>query len=377
MKSMTGRERMLATLRGEAADRVPATIHQWQGYHLREFMKVDDEIDAFRAVGLDAVVYAWNCFVPDKSPDWRKTERVSDRGDGTSLVEIRVETPGGALTGKAIRTPYTSTYTEHLFKKPEDIFLYEAYGPVSVYDPEALKARKRRLGDLGIFRTCTNGPQGSPWQDACAMYGTEHMIYRSFDDPEWTHRAMKILLKKKLDFYELNIGANRGMFEMVETGGGAGSNTVISPSMFKEFCLPYDIEQHRAIHAMDPDIIISYHTCGGMMKLLDLIPANGCDCSETLSPVGCGGDIRDGLDERTIVESLGSKVLLMGGLNQIQVLTDGTPEAIRAEVRRCFEGYGVDRRGKKSGYIMMCSDHFFHTPVENLLAYAQAVQELG
>jgi hypothetical protein len=93
--------------------------------------------------------------------------------------------------------------------------------------------------------------------------------------------------------------------------------------------------------------------------------------------VGCGGDIRDGVDEGTIKGSLGSKVLLMGGLNQIQVLTDGTPETIRAEVRRCFEGYGLDAQGKKGGYIMMCSDHFFHAPKENLLAYAQAVRELG
>jgi hypothetical protein len=30
---------------------------------------------------------------------------------------------------------------------------------------------------------------------------------------------------------------------------------------------------------------------GGMMKLLDLIPQNGCDFSETLSPTGCTGSI--------------------------------------------------------------------------------------
>jgi uroporphyrinogen-III decarboxylase len=159
---------------------------------------------------------------------------------------------------------------------------------------------------------------------------------------------------------------------MIETGGGAASNNVISPTMFEEFCLPYDIRQHDLIHELDANIAISYHTCGGMMKLLDLIPRNGCDFSETLSPPGCGGDICDHRDEAEIKRTLGAKVKLMGGLNQSEILEKGTREQIYAEVERCFKGYGTG-----GGYIMMPSDHFFHAPKANLEHYAQAVEEIA
>lgn len=61
---------------------------------------------------------------------------------------------------------------------------------------------------------------------------------------------------------------------------------------------------------------------------------------------------------------------MIGGLDQVYLLQHGTPEQIRKEVFRLFEGYGKD-----GGYIMMACDHFFHVPVENLRAYAAAARE--
>jgi hypothetical protein len=107
-----------------------------------------------------------------------------------------------------------------------------------------------------------------------------------------------------------------------------------------------------------------------MMRILDLIADNGCDFSETLSPVGCGGDIRDAQDEKTVKEKLGGRVGLMGAFNQMQILTDAGEPEIAAEVDRCFTGYG-----QGGGYIMMCSDHFFHAPRENLASYGRAAAE--
>jgi uroporphyrinogen-III decarboxylase len=57
-------------------------------------------------------------------------------------------------------------------------------------------------------------------------------------------------------------------------------------------------------------------------------------------------------------------------MDQFNVLTTGTPERIRPEVRRLFEGFGAD-----GGYILSASDHFFETPPENLKVYAEAARE--
>ena len=61
---------------------------------------------------------------------------------------------------------------------------------------------------------------------------------------------------------------------------------------------------------------------------------------------------------------------MIGGMDQFNVLTSGTAEQIRAEVRRLFEGFGPE-----GGYVLSCSDHFFETPRENLVAYADAAKE--
>jgi hypothetical protein len=58
---------------------------------------------------------------------------------------------------------------------------------------------------------------------------------------------------------------------------------------------------------------------------------------------------------------------MIGGMDQFNLLTSGTPGQIRAETRRLFEGFGRD-----GGYICSASDHFFETPVENLKAFAAA-----
>jgi uroporphyrinogen-III decarboxylase len=156
-------------------------------------------------------------------------------------------------------------------------------------------------------------------------------------------------------------------YDLIEHGGGAGSSTVISPAMFREFCAPYDKRITDALH--DIDLPVVYHTCGGMMAILDDIPGTGCDASETLSPPGMGGDID--VDDRPSVKSkLGSKMGLIGGLDQFNIMTEMQPADVRREVHALFETFGVG-----GGYICSASDHFFNTPVENLFALSQAGTE--
>jgi hypothetical protein len=82
-----------------------------------------------------------------------------------------------------------------------------------------------------------------------------------------------------------------------------------------------------------------------------------------------GGDIKVA-DRVKVREVLGSKVALIGGLDQGRILTEGTPAEIRAETLALFETFG-----QNGGYICSASDHFFHTPVANLKAFAQAGHE--
>jgi uroporphyrinogen-III decarboxylase len=189
------------------------------------------------------------------------------------------------------------------------------------------------------------------------------LIIETFENPDWVHRFLQILLKKKLRFIEESLRGAK--FDLIETGGGAGSDTLISPKIHREFCMPYDRQMHRALHECGH--LTTYHTCGGMMHILDLIMENETDASETLSPPGTGGNISEPAKVR---EKYGGKVAMIGGMDQFNVLSTGTREQIQKEVRRLFEGFGPE-----GGYILSASDHFFETPVENLRIYAEAAKE--
>jgi uroporphyrinogen-III decarboxylase len=191
----------------------------------------------------------------------------------------------------------------------------------------------------------------------------EELILEAMDNPDWVHTLLQALLEKKLRFIQESlVGAK---FDLIETGGGAGSDTVISPAMHAEFCLPYDRKIHDALHAAGHKA--TYHTCGGMMHILNLVVQNGTDASETLSPPGVGGNITEPEKVRAV---FGGKIAMIGGMDQFNILTSGTRDKIRAETHRLFEGFG-----KNGGYICSASDHFFDTPVENLKTFAAAAKE--
>lgn len=368
--TMTSKERMLRALRREKPDRLPATVHQWQGYHLDRFMGGVDALAAFRDVGLDAAIQYFEAmgqfWLPNaeehifQTPQWREEIAVVDPNPENRILDHTITTPDGVLTYRTGGNAATTWILDYLIKRPEDVDLIEKYMPVPKLDQRQVAAAYDAIGDLGILRGFVWGDQAGCWQHACCLMDVSALIMETVDHPDWVHRLLSVLLKKKLQFIDESLAGAR--FDLIETGGGASSDTVISPSLHREFCLPYDREMHRALHAVGH--VATYHTCGGMVHLLDQIVANETDASETLSPPGTGGNVTDPAAVRA---ALGGKVALIGGLDQFNVLTSGTAEQIEAEVRRLFEGFGAD-----GGYICSTSDHFFETPVENLRAYARA-----
>ena len=235
--------------------------------------------------------------------------------------------------------------------------------PVPRLDRAGAQRTRDELGDGGILRTFVCGTQGGCWQDACELVGVEQLIYATVDMPDWVHELMETLLDWKLRYIESELSG--APFDLIETGGGAASNTVISPALHREFCLSYDRRMHDALHALGHRVV--YHTCGGMTRILDSIVANGCDASETLSPAAVGGDIATDEDGARVREALAPHVALIGGMDQFGVLGRGDERTISAEVERLFRVFGGE-----GGYILSASDHFFDAPRENLCAFARA-----
>jgi len=357
---MDGRERFLTAIANEKPDRLPVQVHNWMTYYLNTYLDGCDPYEAYARFGMDPVLYVSP--TPIYSDKDLAQWQVSRQDLGTSTSGERkyakvVTTPDGDLTQRGASNAFTEWTTEYLIKDEADLELFLEYALVpSRLDPAPVIDAQRRVGKRGIVRGWAVGyGQGSPWQDFCMLIGTETAIFWAIDKPDLTQYAMEGLLEKRLRFIELLEGTP---LDLVETGGGAGSNTVISPRLFRRFCLPYDRIQHDALHAVGLKAV--YHLCGGLMKMLDMVVETRADALETMTPPSMGGDC----DLAEANRRVGDKLCFIGGFDQNAGFEQGTPESIRRQVRQlhacCPDG----------GYICSPSDHFFFGNPENVQAFA-------
>ena len=368
---MTSKERLMCALGRGKADRLPVSVHQWQGYHLDTYLDGISDLDAFQRFGMDAQIQYFEemgqFWIPDAdfmkvaTSDWRDEAEIIKNEPDDRVIHHTIHTPSGLLTYKTAGDRKTTWITEYLVKEEDDIELIRKYMPVPKLDLKPIREAYDHVGDRGILRGFVWGDQASCWQHACCLADVNGLILACLERPDWVHTFLEILLAKKLQFVESMAGAK---FDLIETGGGAGSSTVISPSLHESFCLPYDRQLHDALHSLG--FLITYHTCGGTLGIEEMIVDNHCDVSETLAPPSVGGN----QEPWEFKEKVGDRIGLIGGVDQFNVLTDGTPELIRATVHKLFETVG-----REGGYICSLSDHFFETPIEKLQVFADAARE--
>ncbi|MCC7209849.1 MAG: hypothetical protein IT323_21275 [Anaerolineae bacterium] len=381
MSSMTSRQRMLTALAGGVPDRLPVTTHHVMLSFLDKYLGGVPYPEFFDRFGMDA----WTWIVPYKpdtakgeyfdpnqtfihpldhthrvvSDNWRiETEAIPDPEYHT--VRYRFVTPKGALSMVLQGNQYTDWVVEPLIKDKRDIDLIAQFVTHPKCDVDAVNRRAEEFGERGLVRghIVYFDVYGQPgcWQDAVELVGTERLIMETYDDPDWVHALIKILQERKKTFIRSLKGAR---YDVLELGGGAASSTVISPKLFDQFVAPYDAELIALAHEAGQRIV--YHTCGGMMPILERVAAMKPDAMETFTPRDMGGDVR--LAEAK--QRIGDKVCMIGGFDQFHFFVNNTPEATRAEVRRCF-----NEAGPGGGYILSPSDHFFDADLNLLGAFA-------
>lgn len=386
MHAMTSRQRMLTALQGGVPDRLPVTTHHVMLSFLDKYMDSISYHEFFDRYNLDA--YTW--IVPYKpnsengdyfDPSQRSTHPldythrvVSDqwRIEAESLPDpeyhttrYRFVTPDGALSMVLQGNEYTDWVVEPLIKNKRDIDLIAKHVTHPEVDVEAVNRAAENFGERGLVRghICYFDVYGQPgcWQDAVELVGTERLILETYDDPEWVHEVIRVLQARKKTFIQSLAGAR---YDLLELGGGAASSTVISPKLFDEFVAPYDSELIEMAHAVGQRIV--YHTCGGMMPILERVADMKPDAMETFTPTDMGGDVRLAEAKRRI----GDRVCMIGGFDQFHFFVGCTPEDTRQEVRRCFK-----EAGSNGGYILSPSDHFFQADLPLLEAFADEARK--
>jgi uroporphyrinogen decarboxylase len=388
--ALTSKQRFLTALDRGVPDRLPVTTHHIMPYFLHHYLSGTSNDEFFDRFGLDPILWITEP-VPDESAgqfwgewldephawfgthqrvrhvctaSWR-VECEDIPGQEYPTARYRFVTPRGSLDMVVQSNEYTTWILEKLIKQPKDIDILGEYLPSPVANVAGVNAAAAAWGERGLVRGNIVGNevfgQGGCWQDAACLVGIEPLIMATHDDPGWVHDLLDIMLRRKMAYAKSLKGAN---YDVIEHGGGDASSTVISPRLFDQFVAPYDSQSIAALHAAGQRVV--YHTCGGMMPLLERIVGMGPDAIETLTPPEMGGDV----DLPEVKRRVGDKVCLIGGFDQFHHFLGCTPEETRAAVRRCFA-----EAGPGGGFILAPSDHFFDADLALLEAFADEAKK--
>ncbi|MDA8126244.1 MAG: uroporphyrinogen decarboxylase family protein [Deltaproteobacteria bacterium] len=223
--------------------------------------------------------------------------------------------------------------------------------------PQHLEAMRIAVAAVGKEVPVTGAVTG-PFTNASFLIGAENLTRAVLKDPETVHKLCEVSLATALRYAEAIIAAGC----TPSLTDAMSSSTVISPRQFREFSFPYLKRLIAAIHNRGKSVTL--HICGKTSGIWPLMADAGADCLS----------IDNDADLAAAKAAVGARVRLMGNVKPAETMLQGTPAAVRAEVRECI-GKAHD---SPKGYIVASGCSLpTETPFTNIEAMVDAVREVG
>jgi MtaA/CmuA family methyltransferase len=187
-----------------------------------------------------------------------------------------------------------------------------------------------------------------PCAESADLRGINTLMLDFYDDPDFVHELFEFVLQMGLQFARAQVEAG---VELMGVGDAAAS--LVGPQIYQDFVWDYEKRLVDGLHEMGYKVRL--HICGNINRILEPIGRLGCDIVDLdfMVPVA---------DARA---AMGPQPVLLGNLDPVRLLRDGTPETIMAAVARCHREAG-------SRYIVGAGCEVPRgTPRENLLALTQ------
>ncbi len=378
---MTSRERLLITLRGGVADRVPVAPFVQEEYlafyypHKKSVDRVIDATELANELDFDLMAKHRGFEPPHwfrrSRPGWelRPTQSISN---GFEHRRLEIVTPKRVFVKEEAR-PYSGAGsaggafmpTKHLLSDRAEIeSFFELAPPLADEDRgemrETVSLWKKILGERGVL---------TPWgfagvfNFAAELVGMENLYVAPYEEAELYAYLMGHIADAAGEYNQALVEA--GVDCIGIQGHMAGGRTT-GPDFFREFVQPYEKRLLNAIHTAGGFSV--YHNCGFARSLYDNYRELGMSVWETVSEPPRG--------DNHLAEAkqlLGDKICLLGNLDQVDFLKRATPQAVAARTRELV------RAGKPGGrYIFSTSDYLeIGTPRENVVAMIEAAKDEG
>lgn len=247
----------------------------------------------------------------------------------------------------------------------------EAYQPARISDRELdwLHRQARRLcedTDKAVFGWFN----GSIFEQAQFLCGWGEFFLHLAADLPLMERLLAKLAAAVIRDLELYLQAVGPYIQVIGFGDDLGfQNTLqVSPALFRSTLKPLLARIYGRAHALS-EARVFLHSCGSVHELIEDLIEIGVDI---LNPVQTAAA---GMDPVTLKARFGERICFWGGGAEVQgVLPSGSPEEVRADVRRRIEAFAPG-----GGYVFAPIHNLqADVPPENIVAmYEEASRAWG
>jgi len=178
---------------------------------------------------------------------------------------------------------------------------------------------KQRVGGEKLIEGWVEGPCA----EAADLRGINTLMTDFFDDPAFVRDLFEFVIDMELRFARAQIEAG---IDLMGVGDAAAS--LVGPQIYEEFVWPYEKKLVDGLHALGTRVRL--HICGNTRRILDGMGRLGCGIVDLdyLSPVADGR------------AQMGPVQVLLGNLDPVKVIRDGTPDSVTATIAECHRQAG-------------------------------------
>lgn len=214
---------------------------------------------------------------------------------------------------------------------------------------EAIRAMHERLGGEVPIMGWVEGALAQ----AANLRGVAHTMMDLIDRPAWLHELLGRCVDVEIAFARAQVRAGADI-----VGLGDAVASLISPSMYREFALPYEQRIFAAVH--DEGALGRLHICGDTTRILADMPASGADII----------DVDWMVQIEKAVSLFEGDVAVCGNFDPVAVMLQGTPADVISAVEYCAA------RGGPRWFCAAGCEIPDGTPGDNLVAQHHALRQL-
>jgi MtaA/CmuA family methyltransferase len=229
---------------------------------------------------------------------------------------------------------------------------------LQIPDPRAEGRMRDRVRAAALFRERVGSEKliegwiEGPCAESADLRGINTLMLDFYDDEDFIHRLFGFTVEMGLRFAAAQIEAG---VDLIGVGDAAAS--LVGPQIYEQFVWPYEQRLVDGIHAMGGRVRL--HICGNTSRIVAPIGRLGCEIVDLDFMVSLADARR----------AMGPEQVLLGNIDPVRVLRNGTPASVRAALAECRAQAG-DRYIVGAGCEVPRG-----TPRENVLAMTEFARQ--